>query len=439
MDDNHIYDKYVLCDESESDNEYLSSHSDDEEVPAKKSSVKTPIVSIQIQGKYIHSNNPIIGKQTLCKMHNTLENIALNLPSLLKFIQINIPDKKFVKEFNLGNIDKARHKIYFICFLNGLIDQLTHNADISINYDQTIMNLYDDIILALIKQTKTMSEYLNFLLKERISRFATFLPNCSCLNMLSITPKLIRTYGYDIHNRLDLVKKLIPDLQNVVNIEASIKSTLKKIVSNLRRIKIKPKNKKLFRVPNHLWTEIFHKHYVENIFPIFIDENNNFVDSSSISNDTLYLYIDEPNPITIYKINLNGHPFCILCDKPKNQLQQIRVLQSGLLQIRVPERELYICDMTCNILALKYYMDKTKPIPIPITISKSKSGPKPKKSISIVVSPRVDMNFLKHRYTKNRLFAFYIGMFDPNCNFYQLIHPDIIYYLVQIYLSTNFI
>ena len=309
---------------------------------------KSPIVLIKVEGKYIRSNSEFVLHSDLCPIHEKLGKGGFDITNLLEFIFEYFQNKKIIESFNLENINTSEKKVYMICLLDAVIECMINRTDNYINYDLAVINFCKSIIFGARNKINQIDRYIDFQLKMRVTRFATLLPNCTCVNTLKFDRN--NTSKYKIYDRFDLVKKMVENLQDYTNLEDRIKSTLESIQNGLRQHKIKFLHKKLINIPYHLWTEILENHFGLNE-KIYIDQDNKLVHNINSNNTIMYLHETEKDPSKIYEINICEHPFCILCDNPWRKFpQEISIDSVNTINIVRNVPNYYFCDQICTVL-----------------------------------------------------------------------------------------
>src|SRR5258708_2585301 len=98
----------------------------DSEVLYEEESVPNLVhcIPIQIQGKYVSSNS-FMQKSSRCALHKKIS--TTDIPKLVRIICENVPDKQFIKSFDIQSIDTPKTKFYAICFVDTVIEQITNN------------------------------------------------------------------------------------------------------------------------------------------------------------------------------------------------------------------------------------------------------------------------------------------------------------------------
>lgn len=225
------------------------------------------------------------------------------------------------------------------------------------DFEIGLKKIYDTIILNVPDTAISMESYATDILNNAIDNLIQSHQICKCQYTLFIDDISIQKYG--IETRMDLLRDAIDksSFENCSNIENHIHDIMYRIRSGLRKRKQIIISKNLRLIPKHLHTEILKKYNENHLKPVYIDADNNFVnytapdinlnidpefkypvntnsdqdsdqDSDSDfdwpsddsdchvcvlynirntpSNNYVYVYKNEPDPIPIYKVSFSS-------------------------------------------------------------------------------------------------------------------------------------
>ena len=245
--------------------------------------------------------------------------------------------------------------------------------------------------------------------------------NCLCSHTLFVDDKSISKY--QIHNRLDVVHKLLSkiDFRTCTNIDKCITDIVISVQNNLRKIERSIIPKGLSEIPKSDWTILF-EYYMRNTSDpaVWVDYHKGLIHYDSAgrftSDRTIYLHSGEKEPEPIYNVVFKNQAYCILCDADStcSRIRNIKINNQQFSIENMEKNKPYICQRVCDKLVINY-----------ATAVVDKLG-----------TYDITNSYKKLRHVANRAVQLYCGNSYDSGSIFSLVPKDIIKCILVAYLYT---